>query len=111
MEALQEILSENPKGVLVLRDELVGLLQSWEREGRESDRAFYLSGWSAGEAGGSYESDRIGRGNVTATPCLSLLGSIQPAKLEAYVRGTVGRGSQADGLLRSPSSSGPIRRT
>ena len=34
-------LRDNPNGILILRDELVGLLASWEREGREGDRAFF----------------------------------------------------------------------
>ena len=35
VEKLGELLRENPAGLLVLRDELVGLLAAWEREGRE----------------------------------------------------------------------------
>lgn len=40
VEKLGELLRDNPMGLLVLRDELIGLIASWDREGRESDRAF-----------------------------------------------------------------------
>jgi Protein of unknown function (DUF3987)/Bifunctional DNA primase/polymerase, N-terminal len=40
-EKLGELLRENTFGLLVLRDELVGLLVSWEREGREGERALF----------------------------------------------------------------------
>lgn len=42
IEALHDLLSANPRGILVFRDELVGLLRGWEKQGREQDRAFYL---------------------------------------------------------------------
>jgi Protein of unknown function (DUF3987)/Domain of unknown function (DUF3854) len=42
VEKLSEILSENSRGILLFRDELIGLLTSWDREGHESDRAFFL---------------------------------------------------------------------
>ena len=61
IEKLGELLQENPVGLLMLRDELVGLLASWEREGREGERAFFLEGWN-GNA--SFDTDRIGRGSI-----------------------------------------------
>ena len=57
IEKLGELLRENPFGLLMLRDELVGLVASWEREGREGDRAFFLEGWNGN---GSFDTDRIG---------------------------------------------------
>lgn len=39
---MHEILSHNPGGVLIYRDELMGFLESWEKKGHESDRSFYL---------------------------------------------------------------------
>nr|VFJ75704.1 MAG: Protein of unknown function (DUF3987) [Candidatus Kentron sp. FW] len=44
VEKLGELLRDNPAGLLVMRDELVGLLASWDREGREGERAFYSYG-------------------------------------------------------------------
>jgi putative DNA primase/helicase len=42
VEKLGELLRENPVGLLVLQDELVGLIATWEREGREGERAFFM---------------------------------------------------------------------
>lgn len=83
IEKLGELLNENPRGILVFRDELVGLLCGWEREDRQQDRAFYLEGWNGTN---NYTSDRIGRGTIDAkTICISLLGGIQPSKLTGYL--------------------------
>ncbi|MGH8584658.1 MAG: YfjI family protein [Gammaproteobacteria bacterium] len=83
VEKLGELLRDNPTGLLVLRDELVGLLASWEREGHESDRAFYLEGWNGTEG---YDTDRIKRGSILIpNHCVSVFGGIQPDKLTAYL--------------------------
>jgi hypothetical protein len=83
VEKLGEILRDNPAGVLVLRDELVGLIANWEREGREGDRAFFLEAWNGNQ---SFDVDRIGRGHVIIENlCLSIFGGIQPDKLVGYL--------------------------
>ena len=83
IEKMAELLEQNPQGILLFRDELVGLLSSWDREGREADRAFYLESWNGY---GSITTDRIGRGTVHVDNlCVSILGGIQPAKLLAYL--------------------------
>jgi hypothetical protein len=83
IEKLGELLRENPIGLLMLRDELVGLLASWEREGREGDRSFFLEGWNGND---SYATDRVGRGSIfIPNLCLSIFGGIQPDKLTAYL--------------------------
>jgi hypothetical protein len=82
-EKLGELLRENPAGLLVLRDELVGLIASWDKEGREGERAFYLEGWN-GNA--SFDTDRIGRGSIfIPNLCVSIFGGIQPDKLTGYL--------------------------
>ena len=83
VEKLGELLRENPAGLLVLRDELVGLIATWEREGREGERAFFLEGWNGNQ---SFDTDRIGRGHI-AIPnvCVSIFGGIQPDKLTVYL--------------------------
>lgn len=97
IEKMSELLSENPRGILLCRDELVGLLSSWDREGREQDRAFYLEAWNGY---GEYTTDRIGRGTIyTENLCVSIFGGIQPAKLIGYLQGAV-NGNQNDGLLQ-----------
>ena len=83
IEKLGELLRENPTGLLMLRDELVGLLASWEREGREDERAFFLEGWNGI---GSFDTDGIGRGSIfIPNLCLSIFGGIQPDKLMGYL--------------------------
>jgi len=83
-EKLQDLLSENQQGILVFRDELNGFLMSLEKDGHETARAFYLEGWNGG---GSFTLDRIGRGTVRSNLiCISLFGTIQPAKIIPHIR-------------------------
>lgn len=83
VEKISDLLTHNQVGILVFRDELIGLLSSWEREGREGDRAFYLEGWNGT---GSFNTDRIGRGSqFVKNLCLSVFGGIQPDLLERYL--------------------------
>ncbi|MCG3194892.1 MAG: hypothetical protein DIJKHBIC_04160 [Thermoanaerobaculia bacterium] len=96
IEKIGELLSENPRGIGIVRDELTGFLKGLERDDRLQDQAFYLEGWNGL---GGFDVDRIGRGKVRVEAlCLSILGGIQPARLEPYVKGTVDQ-RQADGLL------------
>lgn len=97
IEKLGELLSENPRGILVFRDELTGLLASWDREDRQSDRAFFLEGWNGNQP---FTTDRIGRGTVdVANVCISILGGIQPAKLTAYLLQAAGNLTN-DGMIQ-----------
>ncbi|HRP44787.1 MAG TPA: DUF3987 domain-containing protein, partial [Ginsengibacter sp.] len=83
IEKLGEMLRDNPAGFLMLRDELTGLLASWERSGHEGDRAFYLESWNGNV---SFDTDRIGRGSIfIPNLCLSIFGGIQPDKLQALL--------------------------
>lgn len=83
VEKLGELLRENPAGLLVMRDELVGLIASWDREGREGERAFYLEAWN-GNA--SFDTDRIGRGSIfVPNLCVAIFGGIQPDRLTGYL--------------------------
>lgn len=98
VEALGELLAANPRGLLIFRDELTGLLRSLDREGQETSRAFYLEAWN-GTDGFTY--DRIGRGTVDIPAvCLSVLGGIQPGPLGAYLSGAMAGGGGDDGLLQ-----------
>jgi hypothetical protein len=78
-----DILVGSPAGLLVFRDELIGLLASWDKEGNEGDRAFYLEGFNGT---GSFNIDRVVRGSqYISTLCLSVFGGIQPELLERYL--------------------------
>lgn len=84
VEKLGELLAENPNGILLVRDELGGLMASMEKPGRESDRAFYLECWSGDSD--SYLIDRIGRGSIVIkSPCVSIVGCIPPERLKHYL--------------------------
>lgn len=83
VEKLGELLRDNPAGLMVMRDELVGLIASWSKEGREGERAFYLEAWN-GNA--SFATDRIARGSILIPNlCLSVFGGIQPDVLTRYL--------------------------
>lgn len=98
VEKLGELLRDNPRGMLVLRDELAGFLRTLDKSGREGDREFYLESWSGT---GSFTSDRIARGTVhIPAVCVSIYGGIQPGKLRRYLDDAMGSGSGADGLLQ-----------
>jgi putative DNA primase/helicase len=97
-ESLHQLLAENPAGIFVLRDELTGWLASLERQGRESERAFYLECWSGDT---SFTIDRIGRGSILVEHCcISLFGGIQPARLRAYLADALRDGPSNDGLIQ-----------
>jgi putative DNA primase/helicase len=97
VEKLGELLAENPTGLTVFRDELVGFLKAMDKQGHEGDRQFYLESWNGL---GSYTYDRIGRGTVfIPNTTLSLYGGIQPGPLARYIRGASG-GDGADGLVQ-----------
>jgi hypothetical protein len=97
IEKLSEILNDNPSGILNFRDELIGLLATWEKPGRESDRAFFLEAW---DGGGSHTTDRIGRGTIfTENLCISIFGGIQPSKLTSYLIQSMS-GLENDGMFQ-----------
>lgn len=98
VEKLGELLNQNPRGLLLFRDELVGWLKSLDREGREQDRSFYLETW---DGKGEYVYDRIGRGTLRiSNMTLSILGGIQPGPLMQYLHSALQGGAGDDGLIQ-----------
>lgn len=79
-------MSSNSRGIFLFRDELIGLFNTFEKPGHESDRSFYLETWPGTQ---SYDNDTIGRGNTNANLCLSLFGGIQPDKLRKFISRTL----------------------
>lgn len=97
VEKLGELLNENPHGIGIFRDELTGWLKMLDRSGHEQDRAFYLECWNGD---GTFTFDRIGRGTThIKNLTVSLFGTIQPAMIETYLRGSIEGGSD-DGLIQ-----------
>jgi putative DNA primase/helicase len=98
VEKIGEILSFNPNGVLVFRDELTGWLRSLDKQGQDGARAFFLEAWN-GSGGFTY--DRIGRGTLDIdAACVSILGGIQPGPLGEYLRAIAKGGGADDGLIQ-----------
>jgi putative DNA primase/helicase len=97
-EALHQIMSENPAGVLVIRDELSGWWRTLDKPGREGERAFALEAW-AGDS--SFTVDRIARGTIHVPHCcMSMLGGIQPGRLRSYLVDALEDGPSNDGLIQ-----------
>jgi putative DNA primase/helicase len=97
-EMLHQIMSENPAGILVVRDELTGWLSQLDRAGREGERAFCLQAWN-GDTG--HDIDRIGRGTIHVEACcMSLMGGIQPGRLRSYLSDAIKDGPGNDGLMQ-----------
>lgn len=97
VEKLQELLSTNPNGLLLVRDELGGLIATLESEEFAEHRSFLL----VAHGGRSrFVVDRIGRGTIVLpSVCVSWLGGVQPARVARLVKGAVG-GLSDDGLLQ-----------
>ncbi len=95
---LRELLSENPRGLILRSDELKGQLEKFDRDGSEGDRSFIMQCWTGL---GFYDEDRIARGSRLKVPLnLTWIGCIQPACLSYYIRQSIGEGKGADGLLQ-----------
>jgi len=98
VEKLGVILNENPRGILVVRDELTGWLYTLEKPGREGDRQLYLEAWNGT---GSYTFDRIGRGTLHIPAlCVSIVGGIQPARLQPFLEEALDSRPGADGMIQ-----------
>lgn len=97
VEKLGELLNENPRGLLLIRDELPGFLSRMESEEYAGERAFYLECFNGS---GRFTYDRIGRGTVDIANCtLSIIGGVQPSRIAPIVRGAL-TGETNDGLIQ-----------
>jgi Protein of unknown function (DUF3987) len=80
-EELQQLLADNVRGLLHLRDELAGWLGSFDRYGgKGSDRGFYLECWN----GDDYVSDRVKFNGVPLRikhAALAIVGGMVPDRL------------------------------
>ena len=97
VEALTEVLKDNPRGVLTLKDELTGWFASMDAyksagKGASMDRAHWLEAYN----GGRRSIDRITRGSVVVpnwSTCI--IGGVQPDMMRR-----VANGMGNDGLLQ-----------
>jgi hypothetical protein len=94
VEKLGELLALNPKGLLVLSDEIsfwLGSMERYSNSAGRSDRGFWLQAYD----GGPHNVDRIKRGSIhIKNLSVSLLGCIQPDRLAEM------QGLTSDGLLQ-----------
>lgn len=94
---LGELMNENQKGLVLVRDELIGWLTSLQGEEKQGDRAFYVEAYNGN---GRYTFDRIIRGTIDIeSMTLSIIGGIQPSKIAPFIRGAVS-GKEDDGLIQ-----------
>lgn len=79
-EAVVRILGENPRGVLLARDELGAWIGSFDRYvNGAADLQFWVEVWQGFQA----SRDRVGEGNTTIdTPVVPVTGTIQPGTLK-----------------------------
>ncbi|MCS4155055.1 hypothetical protein GGQ03_002349 [Salinibacter ruber] len=79
-EAVVKILEENPRGVLLARDELGAWIGSFDRYvNGAADLQFWVEVWQGTQA----SRDRAGDGNTTVdTPAVPVTGTIQPGTLK-----------------------------
>jgi hypothetical protein len=99
-QALFSIVQKSaPNGVLVIKDELSTLLRELDREENAEGRGFYLTGWNGST---KHRVDRIGRGLNHEIPklTLSVVGTIQPSRLEPVLGGARGGNPSNDGLAQ-----------
>ena len=69
-----------------------------DKQGRDGDREFYLESWNGD---GEFWCDRIGRGTLYIPALtLSIIGGIQPGKLDSYIAECIEGGIGDDGLLQ-----------
>jgi putative DNA primase/helicase len=82
VEALVDLVANNPRGILVYRDELTGWVAAMDqyKGGKGSDKQHWLSLWSASPIAVDRKS-QMGKAISVKRPSVSLFGGIQPAVL------------------------------
>ncbi|MBI0535090.1 DUF3987 domain-containing protein [Roseomonas sp. KE2513] len=91
-EAVRDLAAANPRGLLLIRDELAGWIAGMDRYGSGggggADRAFYLEAWNGAEHVADRVKDRAeGRRGGTVIPHLTvgILGGIQPDRVASLL--------------------------
>lgn len=92
VEAVIQAISNNPKGLLLIADELNGWLKSMNKYRPGNDKEFWLSNWSGVLVKVSRSTKAT---NFIENPSVSILGGIQHSILQEVAKS----GSLEDGLL------------
>lgn len=91
-----ELMSVNPRTLLLFRDELSGFLATFSKAGREGDRAFYLEAFNGNSP---FSIDRIGRGTIHIDKLsIGIFGTIQPDVLSRFIDS--GDSNSGDGFIQ-----------
>lgn len=106
-EEVAAILSANPKGVCVVRDELAGFIAGQGRYGDDAARPFFLEAWG----GRSFTVDRRKLSTPIIIPrlTLSVAGGIQPDRLNSLLLAGDDDGLAARFLFVWPDPTPPLR--
>lgn len=95
---LGELLNQNPNGLLLFRDELVGLWRLLDKKDDDGAKGFYLECWNGT---GRYVWDRIGRGTVEIeAACLSIVGAMTVGTLKQYLVDSMSQKQGDDGWIQ-----------
>ena len=107
VEALAVVLEDNPRGVLLARDELSAFVRGMDqyKNHRGSDRQFYLSAWSNSAV--SVDRKNLEEPIFLARPFVGVVGSIQPGVLPELIANRQGR--EGDGSWTGSSFPTPSR--
>ena len=97
-QKVTQMMSDSPYGLLGLYDEIAGLIASWDSNGQETARSFYLTAWNGNQP---YTVDRIERGTSRIERAfLCIVGGVQPSVLAQYIQGAKSGGKGNDGLVQ-----------
>ncbi len=97
-EALNEVHSNNKRGLGVFKDELSGWLNDFNRYHKGSDQQFWLSNWS----GATITVNRkTGKPIFIPNPFISVCGTIQPAILDEFAKDKMNKNGFTDRILFS----------
>lgn len=97
IEKIIDIISQSPNGLLVFRDEISAIFNSFHKNGRETDRQFYLEGWNGSD--NTFKYDTLIRGEIEVKGlCLTLLGGTQPS-IMSHMLLEMTQGGVNDGFL------------
>jgi hypothetical protein len=93
VESLVPILRENPRGVLLAKDELAGwvLSSNQYKAGKGNDRQFFLSVWAGADAVNDRSGTHLKGPKIVRKPLLGIVGGLVPSTLP-ILRGDSRRG-------------------
>lgn len=97
VEKLAVVLSENPRGVMMIHDELTAWLDGMGqyKQGGGNDRQFFLSAWSGSTVSIDRKNQENGVPLFVPRPCLSIAGPMTPDMLVPCLQ----NGGREDGFL------------